>query len=229
MSRRAAARAASPVVESLNRASSSFFYAGRDRRSSDDDFRPGQAAQRLPHFTTLSLRTTQWVREIKDGVMAHRWKTRVFLFLYDPSSSTLAYCYLVAMNLLSIFAIGVYGFQESHLEGRDDMGTRVDRAKVLYYINVGMLAIFGAELVVRVLTHPLWRTGYDAFVWVDSMALVPRASASAPNPRPSLSLAALAREAHVGVMVLRAAPRLSSRQSACASASVRLPMPSTTA
>ena len=93
---------------------------GRVRAKS---FFPGvDSPSGTPIITTLSVRTSGWVREIRDGATAHHLRTRLFLFMYDPAGSKGAYIYMLATCALSVLHVVVWCMQESHLhmdyEGR---------------------------------------------------------------------------------------------------------------
>lgn len=45
--------------------------------------------------STLSVRTDDFVREVRDGDTPHRRRTQVFLFMYDPAGSYFAYGYMI--------------------------------------------------------------------------------------------------------------------------------------
>lgn len=122
--------------------------------------------------TTLSVRTPPWVHEIKDGARSSRFATRVFLFLYDPSSSFSAYLFMLLMCVLSVVAVVNFALQESRLH--EDHEGREARSTAIYAINAFVAFVFLGETIARVATHPNYaRLVRDPFAWIDFLALAP--------------------------------------------------------
>ena len=130
----------------------------------------------VPQLTTLSVRTYDWVREIRDGHTAHQRTTQMFLFLNDPAGTAAAYVYMMFMNVLSIIAVTTFVLQESHLHNSADLASRETRSDVIWYVNLVMLLTFGLELPARLLVHPSWyRLSRDVWFWIDLLVMIPLA------------------------------------------------------
>ena len=139
-----------------------------------------------PHYSTLSVRTYDWVREIRDGHTAHEWRTQVFLFLNDPAGTVPAYFYMMLMNVLSLIAVMVFVMQESHIHNQRT-GEAQDTLNVLFWdINLVNFCIFGIELPARMLVHPSWERMLlrDYWIYIDVLVMIPLAIRVFLGPSP---------------------------------------------
>ena len=123
--------------------------------------------------TSLSVRSPEWVREIKEGPNAHLWRTKVFLFMTDPSYSLGAHIFMLLMCCLSVVAVVTYVLMESHMHGRVSEG-REARALVLWGIDFSLAIIFVAEGILRLITYPsFYHLVSDVNIWIDTITLAP--------------------------------------------------------
>ena len=149
------------------------FYPGADQ--------PGGT----PIVTTLSVRTSGWVREIRDGATAHHPRTRLFLFMYDPAGSRGAYIYMLATCALSVLHVVVWSLQESRLHAK--YAGRSERAAAFFFVNCTLLCVFGVECLLRVVVYPIpHRVLCDSNFWIDLLSILPLCvAAPLVCPRPT--------------------------------------------
>ena len=135
-------------------------------------------------FTTLSIRTMDWVRNTRDGVSSHRLRTRIFLGIYDPAGSMRAYIYMIFMCCLSMTHVAVWVMQESDAHG-SSWGGREVRSLVFFVINSTLATIFGSEIVCCFLVHPsLRRLLKDGHMWIDVLSMCPLCARVYLGPSP---------------------------------------------
>ena len=123
--------------------------------------------------TSLSVRSPEWVREIKEGPNTHKLRTKIFLFMQDPSYSVGAHIFMLLMCCLSVVAVVTYVLMESHMHSRITEG-RETRALVLYGIDFSLAIIFVAEAILRLITYPsFYFFVTDINIWIDNLTLAP--------------------------------------------------------